>query len=187
MEEQKLMTEQDTKIDGWTKRALDLAIARKQVNQASYRAVIRGEISLAEAKAIGRDGAPAADITKGRSGPGESTEAPRASTKDGADTPRQDAPAGPRLRSRISKNDRLSPCVCGCGKLVENRFATGHDMRMFRVAREHLTEGRELTDEQREYLVESGKMERVRVRLVEEDACKQQEGGARKTTRKGSR
>ena len=39
---------------------------------------------------------------------------------------------------------------------------------MFRVAREHLTEGRELTAEQREYLESSGEMERVRARLAEE-------------------
>jgi len=55
---------------------------------------------------------------------------------------------------------------------------------MFRVAREHLTEGRELTDEQREYLESSGKMERVRARLAEEDA-RRREGKTRKTTKKG--
>jgi hypothetical protein len=44
---------------------------------------------------------------------------------------------------------------------------------MFRVAREHLTEGRELTAEQREYLEESGKMERVRTRLVVEQERQQ--------------
>jgi hypothetical protein len=38
---------------------------------------------------------------------------------------------------------------------------------MFQVAREHLTEGRELTEEQREYLEDSGKMERVRARIAE--------------------
>ena len=53
-------------------------------------------------------------------------------------------------------------------------------MAMFRVAHEHLTEGRELTEEQREYLEESGKLERVRTRLVEEER-KRQEKIARKT------
>lgn len=57
MEEQKLMTEQNPKIDGRTERALDMAIARKQVSQESYRAVLAGQISLADAKAMGRSGA----------------------------------------------------------------------------------------------------------------------------------
>ncbi len=39
-------------------------------------------------------------------------------------------------------------------------------MRKFQVAREHLTEGRELTEEQRKYLEDSGKMERVRARIA---------------------
>jgi hypothetical protein len=56
-------------------------------------------------------------------------------------------------------------------------------MRMFRIAREHLTEGRELSDEQREYLEESGKLKRVRARLAEEEAkaeAKRQEKDVRK-------
>jgi hypothetical protein len=36
------MTEQNAKIDGRTKRALDMAIARRQVSQDSYRAVLAG-------------------------------------------------------------------------------------------------------------------------------------------------
>jgi len=41
-------------------------------------------------------------------------------------------------------------------------------MAMYRVAREHLTEGRELSDEQREYLERSGKMERVKDKITQE-------------------
>lgn len=84
----------------------------------------------------------------------------------GPDTP-------PRPVSRISKDDRTptkTPCVCGCGELVPRRFAPGHDARMSRVAREHLTEGRELSGEQREYLETSGKMGRVKAKLAEEAA-----------------
>jgi len=58
-------------------------------------------------------------------------------------------------------------------------------MRMFRVAREHLAEGRELSDEQREYLESSGKMERVRAKLADEDA-RRRTSEAQKTTRKGN-
>jgi hypothetical protein len=98
--------------------------------------------------------------------------------QDGADTP-------PRPVSRISKDDRTptkTPCLCGCGELVARTFAPGHDVRMFRVAREHLAEGTELTEEQREYLESSGKMERVRRKLAEEETKRQQ-----KAARKGGR
>jgi hypothetical protein len=54
------------------------------------------------------------------------------------------------------------------------------------VAREHLTEGRELSDEQREYLESSGKMERVRARLAKEDE-RRREVEAQKSTRKRRR
>lgn len=57
--------------------------------------------------------------------------------------------------------------MCGCGRATTGLFAQGHDMRKFQVAREHLTEGRELTEEQRKYLEDSGKMERVRARIAE--------------------
>jgi hypothetical protein len=59
----------------------------------------------------------------------------------------------------------------------------GHDTKMYRIAREHLEEGRALTDEQREYLESSGKMERVRKRLAEEER-KRQEKEQRKAERK---
>lgn len=51
------MTEQ-RKIDGRTKRALDTAIAKRQVSQDSYYAVLEGRISLADAKELGREGSP---------------------------------------------------------------------------------------------------------------------------------
>lgn len=57
--------------------------------------------------------------------------------------------------------------MCGCGRATTGLFAQGHDMRKFQVAREHLTEGREFTEEQRKYLEDSGKMERVRARIAE--------------------
>jgi hypothetical protein len=83
------MTEQNTKIDGRTKRALDVAIAKRQVSQESYRAVLAGEITLQRAKAIGRDGAPAADTGRPSGGPGTTTQISRsASADDRTDAPR---------------------------------------------------------------------------------------------------
>lgn len=93
---------------------------------------------------------------------------------------REGSPSGPV--PRVNKNDRTptkTPCLCGCGELVSRTFKAGHDMVMFRVAREHLTEGRELSEEQREYLETSGKMERVRKKLAEEER-KRQEKAAEK-------
>jgi hypothetical protein len=177
------MSEQNTKIDGRTKRAADMALAKRTISRASYDALLAGRIGITEAKSIGRDGVPAADATDG---PGTTTQISRSASAEGG----QDGAATPPLPvSRISKNDRTptkTPCLCGCGIPVPRTFAPGHDSRMFRVAREHLTEGRELTEEQREYLESSGKMERVRARLAQEDA-RRREAETRKTTRKGGR
>jgi hypothetical protein len=45
----------DHKIDGRTRRALDVAIAKRQISPASYRAVLAGEITLQAARDLGRD------------------------------------------------------------------------------------------------------------------------------------
>ena len=157
--------EKNPKAHHQTVRGARLALARRQVSQKSYRAVLAGEITLQQAKAIGRDGAPATDIGQSPSGPGTATEiSPSASTggtQDGADRP-------PQPLSRISKDDRTRSCLCGCRRETRGLFARGHDMAMYRVAREHLTEGRELSDEQREYLERSGKMERVKDKITQE-------------------
>ena len=159
------MSEQN-KIDGRTKRAADMALAKKTISRASYDALLAGRIDLAQAKATGRDGAPAADTHQPSVGPAAATG--RARSASGTD----DAHTPPQPVSTISKDDRTptkTPCLCGCGTPVVRSFALGHDARMFRVAHEHLTEGRELTKEQREYLESSGKMERVRRKLAEEE------------------
>jgi hypothetical protein len=52
-------------------------------------------------------------------------------------------------------------------------------MVMFRVAREHPTEGQKITKGQREYLETSGKMERVRGKLAEERKRGAKRGGAK--------
>ena len=95
---------------------------------------------------------------------------------------REGSPFGPVLRA-ISKNDRTptkAPCLCGCGEPVARTFKAGHDMVMFRVAREHLTKGREISKEQREYLETSGKMERVKAKLAEEERKRDAKRGGAK-------
>ena len=87
------------------------------------------------------------------------------------DVGREGSLFGPAPKT-ISKDDRTptkTPCLCGCGEPVARTFKAGHDVGMFRVAREHPTGGQEITKGQREYLETSGKMERVRGKLAEEE------------------
>ena len=128
---------EEAKVHANTRKAADMALAKKAISPDSHRAVHEGRITVDEARQLGREGSP----------------------------------FGPPSRA-ISKDDRTptkTPCLCGCGELVARTFKAGHDARMFRVAREHLMEGREITKEQRRYLETSGKMERVRGRLAEEE------------------
>lgn len=161
------MTEQNTKIDGRTKRALDTAIAKRQVSQESYRAVLAGELTLAEAKAIGRDGAPAADTARAHSGQGDTRTALQGASagggQDGADTP-------PQPVWRISKSDQTRSCMCGCGRTTRGRFAPGCDAKMHRLAGEYVRGERGLTEEQLAYVRdETDKLERAKARVEREE------------------
>ena len=161
MEEHGMMTQQDPKIDGRTKRALDMAIARKQVSQESYRAVLAGEITLQEAKAMGRDGAPATDATVGRSGPRAATGGPRSTVVEdrrGDGHARRHTP--PQPTSRISKDDARQFCWCGCQQLTSPncRWLPGHDQRAKGIIKRAVREGKaeELSDRLKEYGAERG-------------------------------
>ncbi len=97
---------------------------------------------------------------------------------------REGSPFGPAPKA-VSKNDRSRLCLCGCQQYSKGGlFAQGHDMRMFRIAREHLQEGRDLSEEQREYLDQSGKMERVKARLAEEERKASERAAAREAKAK---
>lgn len=125
----------EQKIDGRTKRALDTAIAKRQVSQESYRAVLEGRIDLKTAKDLGREGSPY--------GPAKKT---------------------------VSKNDRSRPCLCGCqGTSKTGRFVAGHDQRMVTYAKEYVRGERDLTPEQMGYVQESGKLERAKRKVSEEE------------------
>jgi hypothetical protein len=142
-----------SKLDGRTRRALDMAIARKQVSQESYRAVLAGEITLQQAKELGRDRGPDGAI-QGHSGPGTGTEISRsASAEDRTDTP-------PQPVSRISKDDTTQRCWCGCREFTSpnRRWKPGHDQRAKGIIRRAVKEGKsgELSDRLREYGAERG-------------------------------
>ena len=68
------------------------------------------------------------------------------------------------------KDDRSRPCIACGGMTRGGRFHPGCDAKMHRTADEHLRGERELTDEQREYLETSGKMEQARKRAEREEA-----------------
>jgi hypothetical protein len=146
------MTEQK-KIDGRTKRALDMAIARKLVSQESYHAVLAGELTLQAARDLGRDRGPD-DTGRATDGPGTTTEtAGRASAEDRTDTP-------PQPVSRTSKDDTRQLCWCGCQELTSpnRKWRPGHDQRGKGIIRRAAKEGKvgELSPKLREYGEERG-------------------------------
>jgi hypothetical protein len=165
------MTEQNTKIDGRTRRAADIALAKRTISRVSYDAVLAGEITLQQAKNLGRDQGPTG-TGQGRSGQDSARTAPRSVRAEGgqggADTP-------PQPVSRMSKDDRSRECLCACGTRTKGgRFVPGHDVRMVSYAKEYLRGERNLTDEQMAYVRESGKLDRARTRLAEEERKRQE-------------
>ena len=162
------------RLDGRTKRAADIALAKRTISRASYDAILAGRIGIHEAKAIGRHGTPAADTGQASSGPGTATGRARsASTRGGQD--RRDVP--PQPVSRISKDDRRRECMCGCGKTTRVRFAIGQDQRLLKFAYEHLRGKRELTEEQLAYVQdETDKLKRARKRVEGEEQKSRQKG-----------
>ena len=129
------MTEENTNIDGRTKRALDLAIAKRQISQASYRAAIEGKITLQEAKELGREQGP--DDTGQASG-------------------------GQEDRKTLRKGRTPRRCLCSCGGTTKGgRFLPGHDARLHgelkrNLQKDPLLPNERITDEQRRYAVDRG-------------------------------
>ncbi len=121
-------------------------MARKAISQGSDKAVLRGELSLAEAKEYGRGQGP--DTLKGRIGPPTATETPGRASARGSDAP-QDTPRR---------------CLCGCGgtpKGNKSRFLMGHDHRLFgelkrNLEKDPLLRNERFTEEQKEYARERG-------------------------------
>jgi hypothetical protein len=159
------MTEQKPKIDGRTRKAADIALAKRQISPASYRALVEegGRITLQQAKELGRDRGPD-DTGQGHNGP----ERPAGRARSASADDRRDAP--PQPVSRISKNDRSRLCICGCQRTTRGRFAPGHDQRLVKYAYEYVRGERELTEEQLEYVRdETDKLERARKRVEREE------------------
>ena len=155
-----------------------MALAKRRISRASYEAILAGTLTLAEAKELWRDRGPD-DTGQASDGPGTATETPR----EGREHPQAGTGAPPQPISRISKEDRSRLCMCACGTRTKGgRFAPGHDVRMVSYAKEYLRGERELTDEQMTYVRDSGKLERARTRLAEEER-RRREQAARKAER----
>ena len=139
------MTEKDTKIDGRARRAADIALAKRQISPASYRALVEegGRITLQQAKELGRDRGP-----------------------DGAIQGHGDQETATETVGRTSAEDGIerAPCLCGCGQAPKGkkaRFLMGHDNRLFgelkrNLRSDPLLRNARFTDEQREYARERG-------------------------------
>jgi hypothetical protein len=144
------MTEQK-KLDGRTKRAADIALAKRLISPASYRALVEeGRISLQEAKKLGRD-----------RGPDDASEA-----SDGQEEPRK--------RPREGHTPR--PCLCSCGGTTKGgRFLPGHDARLRSELVAQIKKGDVLlrsdriTAEQRAFAVRHG--------LISEETLPEEEQG----------
>ena len=90
------------------------------------------------------------------------------SLADARELGRNAGPTGPAVR--VDKNDRSRDCLCLCGNRTRGgRFIPGHDQRMVTLAKAHVRGEAEPNEEQMAYLVESGKLERAKRRVSEED------------------
>ena len=129
------MTEQ-AKVHANTRKAADISIAKKQISPASHRAVLAGEISLQDARELGRDRGPA-------------------DTSEASDGPRR-ASSGPR-EGRTPR-----PCLCSCGGTTRGgRFLPGHDAKLHgelkrNLEKDPLLRNERFTEEQRAYARERG-------------------------------
>jgi hypothetical protein len=135
----------ERKIDGRTKRAADMALAKKQISRASYEAVLAATLTLAEARELGRDRGPD-DTGQDSSGQDGAAERPERFSEE-----RPQAGTGaPRT------------CLCGCRESVRgknSRFRPGHDARLYgklkrNLEKDPLLRNERFTDEQKAYAKE---------------------------------
>ena len=128
--------EKSPKVHHQTVRGARLALARKEISQGSYRAVLAGEITLARARELGRSGSP--------NTPGDPE-----TVNDG---PAEDRPRAGEPR----------PCLCSCGGTTRGgTFLPGHDARLHGVLKRNLEKdpllrNERFNDEQRAYAVKRG-------------------------------
>ena len=139
--------EKNPKVHHQTARGARLALARKEISQESYRAVLAGGLPLVKAKELGRDRGP--------------DDAGRAS--GGRERP-QGRPPEARERSQGGVGAPVRACLCGCREPVrgkKSRFLPGHDARLYgelkrNLERDPLLRNERYSDEQKAYAKERG-------------------------------
>ena len=125
----------ETKVHHQTERGARIALAKEQISQESYEAVLAGALTLAEAKELGREGDPGAPTSRG-------------GHEEGRKTPRE----GRTLRR----------CLCSCGGTTRGgRFLPGHDARLYgelkrNLEKDPLLRNERFNEEQREYARQRG-------------------------------
>jgi hypothetical protein len=133
------------KVHHNTKKAADMALAKRLISRSSHEAILAGTLSLDWAKELGREGGAGGRTSRGGS---------RAATErlpEGRERP-QEGVGAPR------------PCLCGCGESVrgkKSRFRPGHDMRLYgelkrNLEKDPLLRNERFTDEQKAYAKERG-------------------------------
>lgn len=142
------------KVHHQTERGARTALAKKQISQESYEAILAGTLTLATARELGREGAPGARTSRGGSR-GASGRPP-----EGRERPQEGTGAPPQSISRISKDDTTQECWCGCGERTKpnRRWLQGHDQRGKGIISRAVAAGRtgELPDQLRDYGQERG-------------------------------
>jgi hypothetical protein len=93
------------KVHGNTRKAADMALAKRLVSRSSHEAILAGTLTLAQARELGRDRGP--DDTGQASGGHE----------EGRETPRE---------GRTPRR-----CLCSCGETTKGgAFLPGHDAKL---------------------------------------------------------
>jgi hypothetical protein len=150
----------ETKVHHQTERGARIALAKKEISRASYEAVLRGEISLAQAKELGREGGPDAPTSRGGSRAATERLARVSAEHSREERPQEGTDTPPEPTSRISKDDATQECWCGCGEQTKphRRWKPGHDQRAKGIIKRAAAAGKthELSDRLRDYGRERG-------------------------------
>jgi hypothetical protein len=148
------------KVHHQTERGARIALDKKQISQESYEAILQGELSLAEARELGRDRWPH-DTGQASGGHEEGRKTPgRSSAERAQERPQDSTEVPPQPISRISKDDTTQECWCGCGSWASpgKHWRPGHDQRAKGIIKRAVTAGKadELSDRLRDYGQERG-------------------------------
>jgi hypothetical protein len=143
------------KVHGNTRKAADMALAKRLVSRSSHEAILAGTLTLAQARELGRDRGPH-DTGQASSGREGATERP----PEGRERPQEGTEIPPQPASRISKDDATQECWCGCRQRTSpgRRFRPGHDQRAKGIIKRAVAAGRgdNLSDRLRDYGQERG-------------------------------